>query len=116
MTSTLQREAILVKSERYFDLYDQVFAHQFEERNSKTRRGGTCRVAKTLLQEWLKDPEGLAQALGADPKELSKLTPEELIKYFLDRLKEQTEPTTGKQVDRHSRNIAGRTFGHPPGA
>jgi uncharacterized protein with von Willebrand factor type A (vWA) domain len=31
--------AILVKSERYFDLFDQVFAHHFEGRRTARRRG-----------------------------------------------------------------------------
>src|SRR4030042_1898275 len=96
--------AILVKSERYFDLYDQVFAHHFEGAELKDpTEVELTEVAKTLLQQWLNDPEGLAQALGADAKELSKLTPEELIKYFLDRLKEQTEAHHGgaKRVATH---------------
>jgi len=61
--------AILVKSERYFDTYDQVFAHFF--------RGITLlepedieltEIAKALLQEWLKNPAEMAQALGLDEK------------------------------------------------
>ena len=84
--------AILVKSERYFDTYDQVFAHFF--------RGVTLlepedieltEIAKALLQEWLKNPAEMAQALGLDEKKIQAMTPEELIKYFFDRLKEQTE-------------------------
>jgi len=39
--------AILVKSERYFDLYDQVFATTLKERNSKTR-------PKWSLRKWPK--------------------------------------------------------------
>jgi len=53
-------------------------------------------VAKTLLEEWLRDPRGLAHALGIDEKTLSKLSPDELIKYFLERLKEQTEAHQGE--------------------
>jgi len=88
--------AVLVKSERYFDLYDQVFAHCFQgvELRDPTE-AEISEVAKALLQEWLKDPKELARALGADEKELSKLSPEELIKYFMDRLKEQTEAHHG---------------------
>ena len=77
--------SILVKSERYFDLYDQVFAHHFEGAELKDpAEWELAEVAKTLLQEWLKDPEGMAQALGADAKELSKLTPEEKSRVSLD--------------------------------
>ena len=88
--------SILVKSERYFDMYDQVFAHFF--------RGVALRapeeielteIVKALLEEWLKNPEQIAEALGLDESELKKMTPEELIQYFLDRLKDQTEAHHG---------------------
>ena len=83
--------AILVKSERYFDLYDQIFAHKFQGAEFKDPTElELSEVAKGLLQEWLRDPSGLARALGMDEKTLSKLSPDELIKYFLERLKEQT--------------------------
>jgi uncharacterized protein len=88
--------AILVKSERYFDMYDQVFAHFF--------RGVALRapeeielteIVKALLEEWLQNPEQIAEALGLDESKLEKMTPEELIQYFLDRLKDQTEAHHG---------------------
>ena len=41
-----------------------------------------------LLNEWLRDPKELAEMLGIDPESLPDLSPEELVKYFLDRLKE----------------------------
>ncbi|MBN2125999.1 MAG: hypothetical protein JW821_17000, partial [Deltaproteobacteria bacterium] len=81
--------SILVKSEKYFDLYDQVFAHHFEGAELvDPTEFELSEVARTLLQEWLKDPMELARALGEDESKLSKMTPEELIQYFLDRLKE----------------------------
>jgi len=109
--------AVLVKSERYFDLYDQVFAHCFKgvELQDPTEAEITA-VAKALLQEWLKDPIEMARALGMDEKELSKLTPEELIKYFMDRLKEQTEAHHGggKWIGTGGTSPVGH-FGLPPG-
>jgi uncharacterized protein len=57
--------AMLVKSERDFDSYDQVFAELFPGR--ECGRGGGHRSmddAPTLLEEWLKEPRGLAKALG----------------------------------------------------
>ena len=48
-----------------------------------------------MLEGWLRDPKELADALGVDEEELSKLSPEELIEYFLERLKEQTEAHQG---------------------
>ena len=82
--------SILVKSERYFDLYDQVFAHKFEGAELKEPdEMELAEVARALLEEWLKNPKELADAMGVDEDELSKMTPEELIEYFLERLKEQ---------------------------
>ena len=83
--------SILVKSERYFDLYDQVFAHRFQGIELKEpTEFELSEVARALLDEWLKNPKDLADALGINEEDLSKLSPEELIQYFLDRLKEQT--------------------------
>ena len=87
---------ILVKSERYFDLYDRVFAHLFHGAELPDFTGIDLEAAaQDLLNEWLKDPEALAQALGISEEQLQKLSPEELLKYFLDRLKEQTEAHHG---------------------
>jgi uncharacterized protein with von Willebrand factor type A (vWA) domain len=110
--------AILVKSERYFDTYDQVFAHFF--------RGITLlepedieltEIAKALLQEWLKNPAEMAQALGLDEKKIQAMTPEELIKYFLDRLKEQTEAHHGgnRWIGTGGTSPVGHSGHHPGG-
>jgi uncharacterized protein with von Willebrand factor type A (vWA) domain len=87
---------ILVKSERYFDLFDQVFAHHFQGADLPDYSGVELdEIARALLEHWLKEPEVLADALGIDPSELQKLSPEELIEYFKERLKEQTEAHHG---------------------
>jgi uncharacterized protein len=87
---------ILVKSEKYFDLYDQVFAHHFKGVELKDpEEFELAEIAQAMLNEWLKDPKGFADALGIDEKDLLKLSPEELLKYFLDRLKEQKEEHHG---------------------
>ena len=110
--------AILVKSERYFDTYDQVFAHFF--------RGVTLlepqeieltEMAKALLAEWLKNPLEIAEALGLDPEKLRKLTPEELIQYFLDRLKEQTGAHHGgnRWIGTGGTSPVGHSGHHPGG-
>ena len=44
---------------------------------------------------WLQNPEELSKLLGVDESALAKLTPEELIEYFKERLKEQTEAHHG---------------------
>ena len=110
--------AILVKSERYFDLYDQVFAHQFEGAELKEPdEFELSEVARAMLQEWLRDPAGIADALGVDEEELSKMSPEELIQYFLDRLKEQTEAHHGgsKWIGTHGTSPVGHSGYHPGG-
>ena len=64
---------ILVKSERYFDLYDQVFAHQFQGVELKDPDELELNeIARALLEEWLKDPQLLANALGIDESQLKK--------------------------------------------
>ncbi len=110
--------AILVKSERYFDLYDQIFAHRFQGAEFKEPdEFELSQIARTLLEEWLKDPRVLADALGVDEKELAKLSPEELIQYFLDRLKEQTEAHHGgsKWIGTGGTSPVGHSGYHPGG-
>ncbi len=110
--------ALLVKSERYFDVYDQAFSVAF--------RGVTevdptpeelSDLAKTLLSEWLKDPGAVANALGLSEEEVKKMTPEELMKYFLDRLKEQTEAHHGGNywIGTHGTSPVGHSGTHPGG-
>jgi hypothetical protein len=110
--------SILVKSERYFDLYDQAFAHFFEGTElAEPDEFVLSEVARAMLQEWLKDPEGLAEALGVDEEELSKLSPEELMEYFLERLKEQTEAHHGgsKWIGTGGTSPVGHSGFHPGG-
>ena len=52
-------------------------------------------MARTLVEEWLKDPITLSKILGMDESELSKYTPEELIAYFKKLLEEQKERHQG---------------------
>ncbi|MCF8080268.1 MAG: hypothetical protein K9K88_13405 [Desulfobacterales bacterium] len=82
--------AVLVKSERYFDLYDRVFAHHFEGADLPDPEGFDLdEFARALLSQWLQAPEEMARILGVDAEKLKNLTPEELIDYFKERLKEQ---------------------------
>lgn len=110
--------AILVKSERYFDIFDQVFAHQFEGADLPDPEGfEISEMARLLLEEWLKDPDAVAEALGLDPEAVSKLTPEELIEYFKERLKEQTEAHHGgnKWIGTRGTSPVGHSGNHPGG-
>jgi len=110
--------SILIKSERYFDLYDQVFAHRFQGVELKEPDiVELSEVARALLEDWLKNPKELADLLGIKEEELSKLTPEELIQYFLDRLKEQTEAHHGgsKWIGTGGTSPVGHSGYHPGG-
>ena len=110
--------SILVKSERYFDLFDQVFAHHFEGVELRTPDAfELTEIARSLLDDWLKDPEALARFLGINEEELSRLSPEELLNYFLERLKEQTEAHHGgnKWIGTRGTSPVGHSGYHPGG-
>lgn len=110
--------SILVKSERYFDLYDQVFAHHFEGVELKAPDVlELSEIARCLLDEWLKDPGELARILGINEEELARLSSEELLEYFLERLKEQTEAHHGgnKWIGTRGTSPVGHSGYHPGG-
>ncbi|MFP4038123.1 MAG: vWA domain-containing protein, partial [Desulfobacteraceae bacterium] len=110
--------SILVKSERYFDLYDRVFAHHFQGADlpDPTERE-LEEIARAMLEEWLKNPRELAEAMGIDESELAKLKPEELIDYFMERLREQTEAHHGgnKWIGTGGTSPVGHSGYHPGG-
>jgi len=110
--------AVLVKSERYFDLYDQVFAHYFEGAELPDAEGlDLDEMARALLEQWLRDPKGVADALGMDEADLQQLTPEELVDYFKARLKEQTERHDGgnRWIGTGGTSPVGHSGFHPGG-
>jgi uncharacterized protein with von Willebrand factor type A (vWA) domain len=110
--------SILVKSERYFDLYDQVFAHHFEGAELQEPDDMIITdIARAMLDECLKSPKAIADALGVDESELNKMSPEELIKYFFERLKEQTEAHHGgsKWIGTGGTSPVGHSGYHPGG-
>ncbi len=110
--------ALLVKSERYFDLYDQVFAHHFEGAELLDPDDiELSDMTRLLLEEWLKNPEGVAAALGVKEEDLQKLTPEELEQYFLERLKDQTEEHHGgnRWIGTGGTSPVGHSGYHPGG-
>ncbi|HBT96218.1 MAG TPA: hypothetical protein DEB25_00475, partial [Desulfobulbaceae bacterium] len=88
--------AILVKTEKLFDLYDRVFAHVFAgaELNLVDDEEFDL-LASGLLAEWLKNPRELARALGEDEKKLADMTPDEVLEYFKQRLRDQHERHDG---------------------
>jgi hypothetical protein len=110
--------AILVKSERYFDMYDQVFAHFFKGVALQApEKVELTEIVKTLLEEWLKNPAEIAEALGLNVSTLRKMTPEELVQYFLDTLKDQTEAHHGgnRWIGTGGTSPVGHSGFHPGG-
>jgi len=110
--------AILVKSERHFDLFDRIFAHHFEGAELPDDAGFEVdAMARALLEEWLGNPEDVARAMGADEDELSKMTPDELLEYFKERLAEQTEAHHGgnKWIGTGGTSPTGHSGRHPGG-
>jgi len=110
--------SILVKSERYFDLFDQVFAHHFKGTEMPDYEGFEVdEMARAMLDAWLKDPKTMADALDLDEDELKKLSPEELIEYFKERLKDQTEEHHGgsKWIGTGGTSPVGHSGFHPGG-
>ena len=110
--------AILVKSERYFDMFDQIFAHYFHGVELPDFDGLELdQIAKSMLDEWLKDPKAVADALGLDEEAMSKMTPEELIDYFKERLKDQDGRHDGgsKWIGTGGKSPVGHSGNHPGG-
>ena len=109
---------VLVKNEKYFDLYDQVFAHVFEGYEIPEQEEVELDFwARSMLDEWLKDPKKTADFFGADEKELSALSPDELIEYFKKRLKDQKGRHDGgsKWIGTGGTSPVGHSGFHPGG-
>ena len=110
--------SILVKSERYFDLYDQAFAHHFEGVPLPEDEGFEIdEIARSMLDEWLKNPKMMADALGVDEDQLKNMSPEELIEYFKKRLKDQEGEHHGgyKWIGTGGYSPVGHSGHHPGG-
>jgi len=110
--------AVLVKSERYFDLYDQVFAYHFDGVPLPEDEGFEIdQMARAMLDEWLKNPKKMADALGVDENTLKKLAPDELIEYFKKRLKDQDGRHDGgnKWIGTGGTSPVGHSGYHPGG-
>ncbi|HPM78758.1 MAG TPA: hypothetical protein PK961_16835 [bacterium] len=110
--------SIMIKSERQFDTYDKIFANYFggKELDDELLNALTADMQR-LLREWLNDPANLA---GLSPEEQAKIkamTPEELERYFLERLREQTERHDGgnRWIGTRGTSPVGHSGHHPGG-
>ena len=82
--------SILLKSERYFDRYDQVFAHYFAGTPFPPAPESILDdTARQMLSLWLQNPGAAARLLGLDEAALQRLSREELLDYFREMLQEQ---------------------------
>jgi len=82
--------SLLVKSERYFDLYDQVFAHIFAGAEAPAVDTVELSAAiRALIEQWLAEPAELARLLKLPVAQVRKLSADELVEYFLKTLAEQ---------------------------
>lgn len=108
---------ILVKSEQYFDLFDQAFAHHFEGAELPDDAFEFDDFAQALLEEWLKNPKTFSKLLGVDEDALNRMTPDELIDYFKARLKDQTgeHHGGGKWIGTGGTSPVGHSGYHPGG-
>lgn len=109
---------VLVKSEKYFDLYDQVFSHVFAGTELiDIDQDALDLLAGSMVNEWLKDPKGLADALGVDRDKLSAMSPEEVLEYFKMRLKDQDSRHDGgsKWIGTGGFSPVGHGGNHPGG-
>ena len=110
--------SILVKTERQFDLYDRIFAHYFKGAELDIDNSlELTEEVRTMLQDWLQDPESLAEALGMDTEDVQNMSAEELVQYFMDRLNEQTEEHHGgnKWIGTGGTSPVGHSGYHPGG-
>jgi uncharacterized protein with von Willebrand factor type A (vWA) domain len=108
---------ILVKSERHFDRYDQVYAHHFEDGALPDSGVDLDEVAWELLDQWLRNPAAAARMLGEDEEDLEKLSRAELLEYFLARLLEQKGEHHGgaKWIGTGGTSPVGHSGFHPSG-
>lgn len=110
--------AVLIKSEKYFDLYDQVFNHIFAGAELVDwDEEGLELLAHSLLDEWLSNPKQLADALGIDEKEMQSMSPQELLEYFKKRLRDQDGRHDGgsKWIGTGGTSPVGHSGYHPGG-
>lgn len=84
--------SILVKSEKYFDLYDRIFSEFFEEADeSDFSPVAPDEKTAELLKKWLDTAADERRPFDADELQLRNLTPAQLMEYYRDRLADQDD-------------------------
>ena len=87
--------AILLKSEKHFDAYDEVFALYFRSVAALPDPAEWVDTAEAMIEEWLKNPADIAAAIGFEASAADWLSREELIQLFIKKLQEQKERHDG---------------------
>ena len=102
--------AYLIKSETYFDQFDQVFAKVFKGVE------GSLSIEDEVL-DWLNDPKNFEELTDEQREMLEHLDADELMQRFLDTLAEQDERHDGggKWVGTGGRSPFGHGGEHPTG-
>ncbi|ABA87698.1 VWFA superfamily protein [Syntrophotalea carbinolica DSM 2380] len=87
---------VLVKSERDFDAYDQLFAEHFAEAvHSAEDSVDLDQELRDQIEKWLKKPKKPDASVEPGAEQSERLSPEELEQYFSDRLNDQKEEHHG---------------------
>ncbi len=110
--------SILIKSEKLFDRYDRVFAHHFEGMEiSDDLADELSGDIEEMLAKWLQDPMNFAGLSDEEREALKNMDPDELMNYFQDRLKDQTERHDGgnRWIGTGGRSPVGHGGFHPGG-
>ena len=108
----ISARSILVKSERYFDLYDRNFSAYFEESGDADLSAVIPdKETAELLKKWLETPASDGSIPDESELQLRNLTPKQLMEYYNDRLNDQKDRhdfgkkwigTSGKSPTGHS--------------
>lgn len=81
---------VLVKSERDFDTYDQLFAeHLAGAAGTGEDPAAFDEALRARIEQWLKTPRRQERRVEPGAEQAQRLGPEELEQYFRDRLEDQ---------------------------
>jgi hypothetical protein len=87
--------AILVKSEKHFDAYDEVFALYFRNLAEPPNPAEWEDIDEAMIEEWVKNPADIAVDLSIEGSTAEWLSREKLMELFIKKLQEQKERHDG---------------------
>ncbi len=110
--------SLLVKTEKYFDIYDQIFAHHFQGKAiDESVLQALSSDIEDLLAKWLADPQNAPFLSEEEKAALRGMDPDEVMEYFRKRLQDQTERHDGgdRWIGTGGRSPVGHGGFHPDG-